>query len=129
MAGRSKYDNPFEEGGADEVNPFAVSRKPAQAQLALALSSVRLSLPLLRLIASAYVSPRSIRPELLYYFLVAAPAAELDCFRDQTLCQVQLQWKRTIFFKKGKPRNSRERQEIRLMLAENRRSQTLYLCN
>jgi hypothetical protein len=65
MAGRSKYDNPFEEGGADEVNPFAVSRKPAQAQLAPALSSVRLFLPLLRLIASAYVSPRSIRPELL----------------------------------------------------------------
>ncbi|GJN24161.1 hypothetical protein PR202_gb11885 [Eleusine coracana subsp. coracana] len=26
MAGRSKYDNPFDEGGADEVNPFAQSR-------------------------------------------------------------------------------------------------------
>jgi hypothetical protein len=25
MAGRSRYDNPFEEGGGDEVNPFAVS--------------------------------------------------------------------------------------------------------
>jgi hypothetical protein len=50
MAGRSKYDNPFEEGGADEVNPFAVSRKPAQAQLAPALSSVRLFLlPLLQI--------------------------------------------------------------------------------
>ncbi|XP_066369201.1 secretory carrier-associated membrane protein 4-like [Miscanthus floridulus] len=27
MAGRSKYDNPFEEGGADEVNPFADQAK------------------------------------------------------------------------------------------------------
>ena len=90
MAGRSKYDNPFEEGGADEVNPFAVSRKPAQAQLAPALSSVQLFLPLLRLIASAYLLLRFFLPELLY-FLAAAPVAELDCFHDQTLCQVQLQ--------------------------------------
>jgi hypothetical protein len=27
MAGRSRYDNPFEEGGADEVNPFADQAK------------------------------------------------------------------------------------------------------
>nr|CAB3499058.1 unnamed protein product [Digitaria exilis] len=27
MAGRSRYENPFEEGGADEVNPFADQAK------------------------------------------------------------------------------------------------------
>lgn len=31
MAGRSRYDNPFEEGGADEVNPFAVSPRLSPA--------------------------------------------------------------------------------------------------
>lgn len=45
MAGRSRYDNPFEEGGADEVNPFAVSRMPAQTQLAELHSSSGSSSP------------------------------------------------------------------------------------
>uniref|UniRef100_A0A453KTM5 Uncharacterized protein n=1 Tax=Aegilops tauschii subsp. strangulata TaxID=200361 RepID=A0A453KTM5_AEGTS len=30
MAGRTRYDNPFEESGGDEVNPFAV-RSPASS--------------------------------------------------------------------------------------------------
>jgi uncharacterized membrane protein len=38
MAGRSRYDNPFEEGGTDEVNPFAV-RLADQLELLLILSS------------------------------------------------------------------------------------------